>query len=350
MKAAYLAEFGPPEVLRVRDVAAPVPAHPHDVLVRVRATSVNFGDTLVRNFAAVTPQAFHMPWLFWLIGRVTFGFRRPRVHILGSEYAGTVEAVGAEVTRFQPGDAVFGYCGARMGAYAEYLCVRDTAIVTRKPDRLTWDEAAGCPYGALMALGVLRKAGVQRGQHVLVVGASGGIGPWIVQLATRQLGATVTGVCGPARLPFVRALGAADVIDYTREDFATRAVTYDVIIDVLGTSDVARCRPRLAPHGRLVYVSFKVPQIAWMLRTAFSRGPRVICALVNERRADLEAIAALLEAGTLEAPVDRTFPLHAAAAAHRHAESGTAAGAVIIAVAPGPAGRPGMMESPLSSA
>jgi len=338
MQAAYMAEFGPPDVLRIRDVAAPAPGHPHDVLIRVRATSVNFGDTLVRHFATVTPRAFHMPWLFWLIGRVTFGFRHPRVHILGSEFAGTVEAVGTEVTRFRPGDPVFGYRGARMGAYAEYLCVHDTDIVTRKPDRLTWDEAAGCPYGALMALGVLRKAGVRRGERLLVVGASGGIGPWLVQLATRQLGATVTGVCGPARLPFVRSLGAVDVIDYTREDAVTRGGTYDVIIDVLGTSDVARWWPRLTPQGRLVYVSFKTPQLAWMLRTAFSRGQRVICALVNERRADLEAIAALLEAGTLEARVDRTFPLHAAADAHRHAESGTASGAVIITVAPHPAG------------
>jgi NADPH:quinone reductase-like Zn-dependent oxidoreductase len=338
MRAAWLDEFGPPEVLRTREVATPAIRHGHDVLVRVRATSVNFGDTLVGHFAAVTPQAFHMPWLFWLIGRVTFGFRHPRVHILGSEFAGTVEAVGAEVTRFSTGDPVFGYCGARMGAYAEYLCVRDNAIVTRKPDRLTWEEAAGCPYGALMALGVLRKAGVRHGQHVLVVGASGGIGPWLVQLATRQFGATVTGVCGPGRLPFVRSLGAVDVIDYTRDDPATRGGPYDVIIDVLGTSDVARWWPRLTPQGRLVYVSFKAAQLAWMLRTAFSRGQRVICALVNERRADLEAIAALLEAGILAAHVDRTFPLHAAADAHRHAESGTATGAVIIAVTPHPAG------------
>lgn len=337
MTAAYLSEFGPPEVLGLREVAAPPMGHPHDVLVRVRATSVNFGDTLVRNFAAVTPRTFHMPWLFWFIGKLTFGFSRPRVHILGSEFAGTVEAVGTEVTRFGSGDAVFGYCGARMGAYAEYLCVREDAIVARKPDRLSWEEAAGCPYGALMALGVLRKAGVRRGQRVLVVGASGGIGPWIVQLATRHLGATVTGVCGKVRLPFVRSLGAADVVDYTREDFVAREVVYDVIIDVLGTSDFTRCRPRLTPLGRMVYVSFKWPQILWMLRTAFGRGPRVLCALVNERQADLETIAALLDDGTLQPHVDRTFPLDAAADAHRRAESGQNIGAVVISVAPLPA-------------
>ncbi|MBL8136199.1 MAG: NAD(P)-dependent alcohol dehydrogenase [Acidobacteria bacterium] len=333
MTAAYLAEFGPPEVLGIREVAAPTIRHPHDLLVRVRATSVNFGDTLVRNFASVTPRTFHMPWLFWLIGRATFGFRHPRVHILGSEFAGTVEAVGRGVTRFRPGDAVFGYSGPRMGAYAEYVCVRDASVVAHKPAHVSWEEAAGCPYGALMALGVLRQAGVTRGQHVLVVGASGGIGPPLVQIATRQLGATVTGVCGTARLPFVRSLGAADVIDYTRDDFLTRGGTYDVVIDVLGTSDVARCRTLLRPSGRLVYVSFKTRHLAWMLRTAFTRGPRVVCALVNERQTDLEAIAALLEAGTLQPRVDRTFPLAAAGDAHRHAERGKPMGAVVITVA-----------------
>ena len=127
MKAAVLTEFGPPEVLHVREVAAPVAKGGHDLLIRVRATSVNFGDTLVRNFAAVSPRTFHMPWLFWLIGKVAFGFRRPRIHILGSEFAGTVEAVGERVTRFNKGDAVFGYRGSRMGAYAEYLPCRRTA-------------------------------------------------------------------------------------------------------------------------------------------------------------------------------------------------------------------------------
>lgn len=334
MKAAYLTAFGPPDVLQTREVAAPVIRHPRDVLIQLRATSVNFGDTLVRNFASVTPGSFHMPWLFWLIGKLTFGFTRPRVHILGSEYSGIVDAVGRGVTQFRPGDAVFGYSGAGMGAYAEYLRVRETAVLARKPAQTTWEEAAGCPYGALMALGVLRQAGLQRGQHVLVVGASGGIGPPIVQLAARHVGATVTGVCGPARLSYVRSLGAADVIDYSREDFVERGGTYDVIIDILGKSDVARCRRLLAPDGRMVYVSFKLPQILWMLRTAITGGPRVICALVNERQVDLVAIAGLIETGTLRPIVDRSFPLEAAADAHRYAATGANAGAVVISIAP----------------
>jgi len=334
VRAAYLAEFGPPEVLHIRDVTAPVLRRPHDVLVRVRATSVNFGDTLVRNFAAVTPRAFHMPWLFWLIGKLTFGFRRPRVHVLGSEFAGTVEAVGTAVTRFRAGDAVFGYCGARMGAYAEFLCVPETGVVTTMPAHMTWEEAAGCPYGALMAWGLLAKLRLRPGARVLVIGASGGIGPPLVQLATRHFGATVTGVCGTARLSYVRSLGAEAVIDYTREDFADRPGTYDVIIDILGKCAFARCRRILTLRGRIVYVSFKMRQILQMAGTSMSRGQRVICALTNEQQEDLVAIKALLEAGTLRSIVDRTFPLEAAADAHRYAESGARTGAVIITIAP----------------
>lgn len=176
----------------------------HDVLIRVRATSVDFGDLLVRNFATVSPRTFHMPWLFWLIGRLSFGSRRPRVPILGSEFSGTVEAVGAHVTQFEKGDAAFGYRGPSMGAYAELLCVPERGVLALKPTKLRDEEAAACPYGALMALGLLRKIRQQRRQRrqrVLVAGASGGIGPMVIQLAKNHFGATVAGVCGTAGGP-----------------------------------------------------------------------------------------------------------------------------------------------------
>ncbi len=176
MKASVLTAFGPPEVLQLREVAAPV-AKGHDVLIRVRATSVNFGDLLVRNFATLSPRAFHMPWQFWLIGRLSFGLRRPRVRILRSEFSGTVEAVGAHVTQFEKGDAVFGCSGPSMGAYAELLCVPERAVLALKSTKLGNEEAAACPYGALMTLGLLRKVRRQRQQRVLVVGASGGHRP-----------------------------------------------------------------------------------------------------------------------------------------------------------------------------
>lgn len=333
MKAVVLTKFGPPEVLQLREVATPA-AKGHDVLVRVRATSVNFGDTLVRNFAAVSPRAFHMPWLFWLIGKLTFGVTRPRVDILGSEFAGTVEAVGERVTRFKTGDPVFGYCGPRMGAYAEYLRIPENGVVTTKPANMTYEEAAACPYGAIMAFGILKRIRLQPGHHVLVVGASGGIGPAIVQLATHHVGATVTGVCSTARLAYVTSLGAHSVIDYTQEDFVDRPSTYDVIIDILGKSSYARCRRILTPHGRMVFVSFKMRQILQMLWRSASSDKKVVCALVTERQEDLVSIRTLVEAGRLRSVVDRSFPLEQAAEAHRYAESGAKTGAVVISPAP----------------
>lgn len=329
MRAAVMLEFGPPEVLQLGEVATPV-AKGHDILVRVSATSVNFGDTLVRNFAAVTPRTFHMPWLFWLIAKVSFGARRPRVHILGSEFAGVVEQIGERVTRFKPGDAVFGYRGPQMGAYAEYVRIAESAVVTTKPANVSDDKAAATPYGALMALGLMKKLRLQPGERVLVVGASGGIGAAIVQLASRHAGASVTGVCGTAGLAYVRSLGATAAIDYTREDVTERGETYDVIIDVLGKSSFASVRRILAPQGRLVFLSFKLKQLLQMLWTSAVGGQRVMCALVSERQEDLVEIRRLMEAGTLRTAVDRSFPLEQTADAHRYAESGAKTGAVVI--------------------
>jgi len=335
MKASILTKFGPPEVLRTCDVAAPVPKD-RDILIRVHATPVGFGDTLIRDFAAVTPAKFNMPGLFWLIGKMTFGFRKPRVSILGSEFAGEVEAVGRRVTRFKKGDAVFGYRGPRMGAYAEFLCMPENGVVSAKPANLTYEQAAAGPYGAIMALGLLRKIRLQPGQSVLVVGASGGIGPAVVQLARHHFGARVAGVCGTARVEYVKSLGADTVIDYTREDFMDRPETYDVVIDILGKSPYSRCRRILKPQGRLVYVSFKTRQILQMLRTSVLGGKKVVCALVSEKQEDLAFAKELMEAGKIRTIVDRVFPLEQAAEAHRYAASGAKKGSVVISIT-GPA-------------
>jgi NADPH:quinone reductase-like Zn-dependent oxidoreductase len=333
MKASVLTKFGPPEVLQLREVDKPVPKD-HDVLVRVDAASVGFGDTLVRDFASVSPAKFHMPWLFWLIGRLTFGFKKPRVNILGSEFAGRVESVGLRVTRFKAGDPVFGYCGPRMGAYAEYLCLPEKGVMTAKPANMTFEQAAASPYGAIMALGLLRKLRLRPGQDVLVVGASGGIGPAVVRLAKFHFGARVTGVCGPARQEYVKSLGADAVIDYTKEDFLDRPETFDFVIDILGKSSYSRCKRILRPRGRLVLVSFKMKQILQMLRTSVLGGKKVICALVAEKQEDLVSARELMEAGKIQTIVDRAFPLERAADAHRYAESGAKTGYVVISLAP----------------
>lgn len=338
MRAAVLTEFGPPDVLQLREVAKPRPGD-GDVLIRVHATSVNFGDLIARNLAAISPRQFHMPLAFWILARLSFGIRHPRVRILGSEFAGEIEDAGPAVTRFRKGDPVFGFRGPRMGAYAEFLCVPEDGVLATKPGNTTYEQAAALPYGAVMALGLLRRARVGPGTKLLVVGASGGIGPALLQLARLHFGAEVAGVCGPTRLDYVRSLGAQPAIDYTREDFAARAETYDVVIDVLGKTSFHRCRRVLRPQGRLIFVSFKSKQILQALWTAAVGDKKAICALVTERPEDLVLIRTLVEAGKLTSVVDRSYPLEQAAEAHRYAESGARTGSVVIAVSPAAATR-----------
>lgn len=338
MRAAVMTEFGPPDVLQLREVAKPRPGD-GDVLIRVHATSVNFGDTIARNLAAISPRQFHMPLLFWIIARFSFGLRRPRVTILGNELAGEVEDVGRAVTRFRKGDAVFGFRGPRMGAYAEYLRMPEDGVLATKPTNLTYEQAASVPYGAVMALGLLRKARVGPGTKVLVVGASGGIGPALLQLARYHFGAEVAGVCGTARLEYIESMGAHPAIDYTREDFVDRAETYDVVIDVLGKTSFRRCRRVLRPGGRLIFVSFKTKQLLQALWTAVVGDKKAICALVTETQEDLAFVREMVEAGELTPVVDRSYPLDQAAEAHRYAESGARTGSVVIAVSPAAATR-----------
>ncbi|HSW29510.1 MAG TPA: NAD(P)-dependent alcohol dehydrogenase [Longimicrobiales bacterium] len=333
MRAAVLTEFGPPDVLKLREVAKPRPGD-GDVLIRVHATSVNFGDTLARNLAAISPRRFHMPLLFWILARISFGIRRPRIRILGSEFAGQVEAAGRAVTRFRKGDPVFGFRGPRMGAYAEYLCMPEDGVLATKPRNMTYEQAAAVPYGAVMALGLLRRAQVGPGTKVLVVGASGGIGTAVLQLARYHFGAEVAGVCGTARLEYIKSLGAHPAIDYTQEDFVDRAESYDVIIDILGKTSFRRCRRVLKPGGRLIFVSFKTKQILQALWTAVVGDKKAICALVTEKPEDLALVRTLVEAGKLTPVVDRSYPLGQADEAHRYAESGARTGSVVIAVSP----------------
>jgi NADPH:quinone reductase-like Zn-dependent oxidoreductase len=333
VKASILTGFGCPDVLQLRDVAEPAPDD-DDILVRVHAASVGFGDTLVRNLAAISPRKFHMPLLFWLIAKMVFGVRKPRVDILGSEFAGEVEAVGRAVTRFAKGDSVFGFCGPRMGAYAEYLRMPEDGVLAAKPANMTYEQAAAIPYAAVMALGVLRKARLRPGQRVLVVGASGGIGPAILQLAKAHFGAEVAGVCGTARLDYIRSLGADPAIDYTREDFADRPETYDLIIDILGKSSFLRCRKVLRPHGRLIFVSFKTAKVLQSLWTSVFGNRKAVCALVTEKQEDLVLLKGLIEAGKIGSIVDRSYPLAQAAEAHRYAESGAKKGYVVVSVSP----------------
>ncbi len=328
MKAIVCARYGPPEVLQLKEVPKPIPRD-NEILVRVCATPVSFGDLLVRNLKAISPAKFHMPFLFWLIAKVYFGFCRPRIAILGSEFAGEVEAVGGKVQRFRIGDAVFGYLGQAMGAYAEYFRMPENGVVAPKPANMTFAQAAALPYGALMALSLLGKRNIGPGHKVLVIGASGGIGPAVLQLAKHH-GAEVTGVCGTPRLGYVKSLGADRVIDYTREDFMDSGETYDFIVDILGKSSWARVRRLLKPGGSCLLVSFKMKQLFQMLATSWISDRRLICVLSTEKAEDLALIRELAEAGKLRTVVDKCFPLDRAAEAHRYVEQGRKQGSVVI--------------------
>lgn len=330
MKAIVFNQYGPPGVLHLKEVPKPAPGD-NEILIKVHATPVSFGDVLVRNFKAVTPKKFHMPFLFWLIGKFYFGFSKPRITTPGSEFSGVVESVGKNVKRFRSGDEVFGYCGARMGAYAGYLCMPENGVVSLKPANTTHAEAAAIPYGAIMALNAVSKVSLKPGQKVLVNGASGGIGPAIVQLA-RYRGASVTGVCSTPRMDFVKSMGADKVIDYTRENFTENGETYDYIFDILGKSSFSKCKHSLNANGRLLLISFKMKQVFQMLWTSLNGNKKIICVMSTEKAEDLEFIKELIEAGKIKSIIDKCFPLEEAAEAHAYVESGRKTGSVVIIV------------------
>lgn len=332
MKAIIYTEYGSPDVLRLEEIAKPTPKD-NEVLIKNHAATVNFGDLMARNFKAISPRQFNMPFLIWLLAKLSFGLNQPKTHILGSEFAGEVEAVGGMVTRFKPGDPVFGYLGQSMGAYAEYLCIPENSVMTVKPANLTYAEAAVVPYGAIMALNLLREVNLQPGQKVLINGASGGIGSAAVQIA-KHIGAEVTGVCGTPRLEFVKSLGADHVIDYTAEDFTQNGDTYDLIFDILGKCAFARCKNSLKPNGILLFASFKMKQLVQMLWTSISAGEkRVICKIAPGSLEDLNSAKELIEAGKIKAVIDRSYPMEKAGEAHRYVEEGHKRGNVIITVA-----------------
>ena len=330
MKAVVYTEFGPPDVLQLKEVQKPAPKD-NEVLIRVHAAPVSYGDLAARNFKNISSREFNMPLPLLLPTRMYFGFTKPKISILGSEFAGEVESAGRDVKLFKAGDQVMGYLGQRMGAYAEYLCMPESGSLAIKPANMTYAEAAAVPYGAIIATSLLGKGNLQRGHKVLINGASGGIGSAAVQIA-RYYGAEVTGVCGTPRLEYLKSLGADRVIDYTEEDFAQNGETYDLIFDILGRSSYSRCKNSLKPKGIYLLASFKMKALLQMLWTGMVGSKKVICVLSSEKSEDLVFVKELIEAGKYKSIVDRCYPLEQAAEAHRYAESGLKRGQVVITV------------------
>jgi NADPH:quinone reductase-like Zn-dependent oxidoreductase len=324
MKAVVQDTYGAADVLEVRDIDKPVPK-PDEVLVRVHA-------------AGVDPGVWHlMTGLPYLVRVMGYGLRTPKVGIRGRDVAGRVEAAGANVTRFHPGDEVFGIGD---GSFAEYVCARADKLAP-KPANLTFEQAAAVPISALTALQALRDRGrVQAGQTVLIIGAAGGVGSFAVQLA-KAFGAKVTGVCSTTKLDLVRSIGADQVIDYTREDFADGARHWDLIVDTAGRRSLARLRRALTPRGTLVLVGgegggrwlggFDRQILRAPVLSAFSR-QRLRPLTSKERSEDLVVLKELIEAGKLTPVIDRTYALSEAPEAIRYLEQGHARGKVVIRV------------------
>lgn len=303
MKAIVASKFGGPEVLHFQEVEKPTPKD-HEILVKVRAATVTAGDIRMRSL--------NVPPLFWLPARITLGFTKPKHPIYGMELSGEVEAVGKDVTRFKTGDPVFASTLAQnFGAHAAYKCLPQDGLVLTKPDNLTYEEAAAVPIGAPTALRLLRKGKIQRGQKVLIYGASGSVGTYALQLA-RYFGAEVTGVCSTANLELVKSLGASHVIDYTKEDFSTSATLYDVIFDTLGKCPKSQYSKALKPNGTYVTIA-KLNTKQTMEEFIF----------IKER----------IEAGEIKAVIDRRYPLEQVAEAHRYVEAGHKKGNVVITLA-----------------
>jgi NADPH:quinone reductase-like Zn-dependent oxidoreductase len=323
MKAIVYSKYGPPEVVRLAEVPKPAPKD-HEVLIRIRATTVTTGDWRARSL--------HLPPGFGLLGRLVFGVFGPRKPILGTELAGEIEAIGAAVTRFKPGDEVFAFTGAQYGCHAEYRTISEAGMIAPKPANLSFEEAAALSFGGATALIFLRdKGAIKRGDKVLIVGASGSIGTAAVQIA-KHFGAEVTGVCSGANLELVRSIGADKVIDYTNEDFTRNGERYDIILDTTGTTSFSRCEPALAHGGRLLLVQASFAQSLGMERPSKASGKKVIAGVAAVHVENLRFLATLAEGGEFRPVVDRRYPLEKAVEAHAYVDTGRKRGNVVLTV------------------
>lgn len=324
MRAFIYRRYGGPDVVELSEVPKPVPRD-NEVLVRIRATTVTSGDWRVRTMCVPTGLG--------IIARLAFGFTRPRQPIMGSELAGTIESVGKDVTRFCVGDEVFGFPGGAMGCHAQYRAMPEDGRLARKPTNLSFEEVASLPFGASTSLHFLRKAGIRPGDKVLVIGASGGVGTAMVQLA-KHYGAEVTGVTSTTNLALVASLGADRVIDYTKDDFTARRETYDIVVDTVGRTPFARCKPVLKDKGRLLAVAAGIPEMLATLWAPLTGSRRVIAGPAEERVSDLAEMATLAEAGALKPVIDRRYGFVQMAEAHAYVETGRKRGSVVVSVEP----------------
>ena len=320
MKAAVFRNYGPPEVLRIEELPKPLP-NENEILVRVNATTVCAADWRFRKAAPA------------LVVRPMIGLLRPKkFNVPGLEFAGTVEAAGAQVTKFAAGERIFGSTGFAMGAHAEFVRVPETRLLARIPAGVSDEQAAAIPFGGISALYFLRCAGIARGQDVLVYGASGSVGTYAVQLA-KHFGANVTGVCSTANIDLVESLGADHVIDYTRTSFARDGRVYDIVFDAVGKAKIRDCLYVLKRGGRVATAAMGFSTVAGSAWAKLTGVGTVISGIARSQEGDLGMLAELVATGTIKPVIDRRYLLPDIAAAHRYVEAGHKRGQVVITIA-----------------
>jgi NADPH:quinone reductase-like Zn-dependent oxidoreductase len=323
MKAIVFTQYGPPEVLQLKEVAKPTPKD-NEVLIKIWATVVATTDADSRKGLPI-------------FSRLVTGLTTPKITILGFQLAGEIEAAGKDVKRFREGDQIYGGSTLGLGAHAEYISLPEEGPITLKPANMTYDESAAIVEGSLTALPFLRdKANIQSGQRVLINGASGSTGTAAVQLA-KYFGAEVTGVSSTTNLELVKSLGADTVIDYTKEDFTKSDHTYDIIFDAVGKSSFSRCKSSLSKGGVYLTTAASPAILVQMLWTSRIGSKRAIFAptglrSAREKAEDLVFLKELIQAGKLTAVIDRRYPLEQTAEAHRYVDKGHKKGNVVITV------------------
>lgn len=323
MKAITYSDYGPPDVLNLKDVEKPVP-HDDEVLIKVHAAEATKSDCEMRCFR------FAVKW-FWLPLRIAAGIRRPRRQILGGYFSGVVESVGKNITHFSVGDAVFGSAGLRFGAYGAYVALPASYTIVAKPNNMSFEEAAAVPLGGLNALHFMRQAQIRPGEKVLINGAGGSIGAHGVQIA-KSMGAEVTAVDSTIKEGMLHRIGADHFVDYTKEDFAASGQTYDVILDMVAGSSYDTCIKTLNPNGRYLMAN---PRISDMVRSVFTTmftNKTVRFAFARETMDELTALKEMIEHKEISSVVDRVYPMEQAADAHRRVEAEQRLGAVVISI------------------
>ena len=323
MRAIVYTKYGAPDVLQVKEVEKPKPED-DELLIKIHAAEATKADCELRSFK------FAVKW-FWLPLRIAMGLTRPRNHILGGYFAGEIDAVGKDVSKFRKGDQVFGTTKLRMGAYGEYVCLPVSYTIVPKPHNITFEEAAAVPLGGLNALHFMRRANIRNGEKVLVNGAGGSIGTFGVQIA-KAMGAEVTAVDSTIKEQMLRRIGADHFLDYTKEDFTKSGQTYDVIFDMVARNSYSACVKSLAPKGRYLMGN---PRISDMLRSVLTSSftdKTAIFSFADESVEELLELKEMIEAGKIKPVVDKIYSIDQAGEAHRRVETEQRLGIVVISI------------------